>query len=89
MLQYAIAARAGRACYATLVTEQGSSYEPVFSQLRPGIQVLPNPTLNALNHSEPPARRRRWLSSGPNPGRPLPGRRRAQRRRAREHPPQR
>ncbi len=43
VLQYAIAAPAGRACYATLVTEQGSSYEPVFSQLRPGIQVLPSP----------------------------------------------
>ena len=41
VLQYAIAAPAGRACYATLVTEQGSSYEPTFSQLRPGIQVLP------------------------------------------------
>ena len=43
VLQYAIAAPAGRACYTTLVTEQGSSYEPAFSQLRPGIQVL-NPT---------------------------------------------
>jgi hypothetical protein len=42
VLQYAIAAPAGRACYTTLVTEQGSSYEPVFSQLRPGIQVLPS-----------------------------------------------
>jgi hypothetical protein len=41
VLQYAIAAPAGRACYTTLVTEQGPSYEPVFSQLRPGIQVLP------------------------------------------------
>lgn len=41
VLQYAIAAPAGRACYTTLVTNQGSSYEPVFSQLRPGIQVLP------------------------------------------------
>ena len=43
VLQYAIAAPAGRACYTTLVTGQGSSYEPAFSQLRPGIQVL-NPT---------------------------------------------
>jgi hypothetical protein len=41
VLQYAIAGPAGRACYATLVTEQGPSYEPTFSQLRPGIQVLP------------------------------------------------
>lgn len=40
VLQYAIAAPAGRACYTTLVTEQGSSYEPAFSHLRPGIQVL-------------------------------------------------
>jgi hypothetical protein len=45
VLQYAIAAPAGRACYTTLVTEQGSSYEPAFSQLRPGIQVLaPTPS---------------------------------------------
>jgi hypothetical protein len=44
VLQYAIAAPAGRACYATLVTEQGPSFEPVFSQLRPGIQVLPTPS---------------------------------------------
>jgi len=41
VLQYAIAAPAGRACYTTLVTEQGASYEPAFSQLRPGIQILP------------------------------------------------
>lgn len=41
VLQYAIAAPAGRACYATLVTGQGPSYEPAFSQLRSGIQVLP------------------------------------------------
>jgi hypothetical protein len=41
VLQYAIAAPAGRACYATLVTGQGPDYEPAFSQLRPGIQVLP------------------------------------------------
>ena len=44
VLQYAIAAPAGRACYTTLVTEQGPSYEPAFSQLRPGIQVLPTPS---------------------------------------------
>ena len=44
VLQYAIAGPAGRACYTTLVTTQGSSYEPVFSQLRPGIQVLPTPS---------------------------------------------
>jgi hypothetical protein len=45
VLQYAIAAPAGRACYTTLVTEQGSSYEPAFSRLRPGIQVLaPTPS---------------------------------------------
>jgi hypothetical protein len=44
VLQYAIAAPAGRACYATLVTEQGPSYEPTFSRLRPGIQVLPSPS---------------------------------------------
>ena len=44
VLQYAIAAPADRACYATLVTEQGPSYEPTFSRLRPGIQVLPTPS---------------------------------------------
>ena len=44
VLQYAIAASAGRACYTTLVTEQGPSYEPAFSHLRPGIQVLPTPS---------------------------------------------
>lgn len=44
VLQYAIAAPAGRACYTTLVTEQGPSYEPAFSQLRPGIQVLSSPS---------------------------------------------
>jgi hypothetical protein len=44
VLQYAIAAPAGRACYATLVTEQGPSYEPAFGQLRPGIQVLRTPS---------------------------------------------
>jgi hypothetical protein len=41
VLQYAIAAPAGRACYVTLVSGQGPSYEPTFGQLRPGIQVLP------------------------------------------------
>ena len=44
VLQYAIAAPGGRACYTTLITEQGPSYEPAFSQLRPGIQVLPTPS---------------------------------------------
>ena len=44
VLQYAIAAPAGRACYATLVTGQGPNYEPAFSHLRPGIQVLPAPS---------------------------------------------
>lgn len=47
VLQYAIAAPAGRACYTTLVTEQGPSYEPAFSQLRPGIQVLPTPSTSS------------------------------------------
>ncbi len=41
VLQYAIDAPGGRACYATLVTEQAPSYEPVFGHLRPGLQVLP------------------------------------------------
>jgi hypothetical protein len=40
-LQYAIAAPGGRACYATLVTGSGTSYEPMFGHLRPGIEVLP------------------------------------------------
>jgi len=39
-LQYAIAAPAGRTCYVTLATEKQVPYEPVFSRLRPGIQVL-------------------------------------------------
>lgn len=39
-LQYAIAAPAGRTCYVTLATEKEVPYEPVFSRLRPGIQVL-------------------------------------------------
>src|ERR1700722_6827987 len=39
-LQYAIAAPAGRTCYVTLATETQVPYEPVFSRLRPGIQVL-------------------------------------------------
>jgi hypothetical protein len=43
-LQYAIAAPGGRACYATLVTESATSYEPMFGHLRPGIEVLPAAT---------------------------------------------
>jgi hypothetical protein len=39
-LQYAIAAPAGRTCYVTLATETQVPYEPVFSQFRPGIQLL-------------------------------------------------
>jgi hypothetical protein len=39
-LQYAIAAPAGRTCYVTLATEKQVPYEPVFSRLRPGIQLL-------------------------------------------------
>ena len=39
-LQYEIAAPAGRTCYVTLATEKQVPYEPVFSRLRPGIQVL-------------------------------------------------
>lgn len=39
-LQYAIAAPAGRTCYVTLATEKEVPFEPVFSRLRPGIQVL-------------------------------------------------
>lgn len=39
-LQYAIAAPAGRTCYVTLATETQVPFEPVFSRLRPGIQVL-------------------------------------------------
>jgi hypothetical protein len=39
-LQYAIAAPAGRTCYVTLATEKQVPFEPVFSRLRPGIQVL-------------------------------------------------
>jgi hypothetical protein len=40
-LQYAISAPGGRACYVALVTESPLRYEPVFSQLRPGILVNP------------------------------------------------
>jgi hypothetical protein len=40
-LQYAIAAPGGRACYVSLVTEKPVPYEPVFSQLRPTIHVMP------------------------------------------------
>ncbi len=39
-LQYAIAAPGGRTCYVTLATEKQVPFEPVFSRLRPGIQVL-------------------------------------------------
>ncbi len=40
VLQYAIAAPAGRTCYVTLATEKEVPYEPVFSRFRPEIQVL-------------------------------------------------
>lgn len=40
-LQYAISAPGGRACYVALVTQRPLRYEPVFSQLRPGILVNP------------------------------------------------
>jgi hypothetical protein len=39
-LQYAIAAPGGRTCYVTLATQKQVPYMPVFSRLRPGIQVL-------------------------------------------------
>ncbi len=39
-LQYAIAAPAGRTCYGTLATQKQVPYMPVFSRLRPSIQVL-------------------------------------------------
>ncbi|MGH3121018.1 MAG: hypothetical protein ACRDND_08280 [Streptosporangiaceae bacterium] len=39
-LQYAIAAPGGRTCYVTLATQKEVPYMPVFSQLRPAIQVL-------------------------------------------------
>jgi hypothetical protein len=39
-LQYAIAAPAGRTCYVTLATQKQVPYMPVFSRLRPSIQVL-------------------------------------------------
>jgi len=39
-LQYAIAAPAGRTCYVTLATQKQVPFMPVFSRLRPGIQVL-------------------------------------------------
>ena len=39
-LQYAIAAPGGRTCYVTLATQQQVPYMPVFSRLRPAIQVL-------------------------------------------------
>jgi hypothetical protein len=39
-LQYAIAAPGGRTCYVTLATEKEVPYMPLFSRLRPAIQVL-------------------------------------------------
>lgn len=39
-LQYAIAAPGGRTCYVTLATEKQVPFMPLFSQLRPAIQVL-------------------------------------------------
>ena len=39
-LQYAIAGPAGRTCYVTLATQKQVPYMPVFSRLRPSIQVL-------------------------------------------------
>ena len=39
-LQYAIAAPGGRTCYVTLATQKQVPYMPVFSRLRPSIQVL-------------------------------------------------
>jgi|GEM_PF-4381973 len=39
-LQYAIAAPGGRTCYVTLATEKQVPYMPLFSRLRPAIQVL-------------------------------------------------
>ena len=75
VLQYAIAAPAGRACYTTLVTEQGPSYEPAFSQLRPGIQVLTPPLLpERQHHSAPPftAGPSRQPAAQPSPAIPMP-----------------
>ena len=39
-LQYAIAAPGGRTCYVTLATQKQVPFMPVFSRLRPAIQVL-------------------------------------------------
>jgi hypothetical protein len=39
-LQYAIAAPGGRTCYVTLATQTQVPFMPVFSRLRPAIQVL-------------------------------------------------
>jgi len=39
-LQYAIAAPGGRTCYVTLATQKEVLFMPVFSRLRPAIQVL-------------------------------------------------
>ena len=39
-LQYAIAAPGGRTCYVTLATEKQVPFMPLFSRLRPEIQVL-------------------------------------------------
>jgi hypothetical protein len=39
-LQYAIAAPGGRTCYVTLATQKEVPFMPVFSRLRPAIQVL-------------------------------------------------
>jgi hypothetical protein len=40
VLQYAIAAPAGRTCYVTLATQKQVPYMPAFARLRPVIQVL-------------------------------------------------
>ena len=39
-LQYAIAAPGGRTCYVTLATQKEVPFMPVFSRLRPAIQIL-------------------------------------------------
>ena len=40
VLQYAIAAPGGRTCYVTLATQKEVPFMPVFSRLRPAIQIL-------------------------------------------------
>lgn len=40
VLQYAIAAPGGRTCYVTLATQKEVPFMPVFSRLRPAIEVL-------------------------------------------------